>query len=506
MPDDSAFLLDPVPHDQAAKWISDKPVVSREVFDTLLPELQGRAFLVTGVEDANVVAEIRDIVATLPKGETWESSKAAIVEKLGPWFDDEGAANARAELLLRTHGFQAYRTTSRAAMDRQTDIFPYRQYITQGDEKVRLSHRALNELIFPADSPFWHTHPGGWGCRCDEAPLMAEEAEDIRAEDKDLPLEERRFMEGPRLKSAEEGRLVRAVRDDKGKLVRDAIHPWDVSNPGAVASPVSLRINPAELKARYDDATWAEFEAGAKRSRLDDGRTVWQWMNGKRPSQGGKKEKSPGLPDVKTTLTPPPRKSPVSDSITLPTDAREAQVVRNVLAAIDTVHDDGKLDRMRVEFDPIDMVMANGWFDHDAGLLTIASDGLQPHMTIAHEIGHQIDYQLFGNGKAAGTDAMVSAKPEVRAWWDAVRETDTFKALGNPDIVRDKVFREYYQRAPEVWARAYAQFIAEESGDSILQAELDSMRQGKAYFEQWPAEEFKPVAETIRNIITAFKW
>lgn len=44
----------------------------------------------------------------------------------------------------------------------------YLQYRTAGDERVRISHRMLNDIILPVDSPFWDKYfpPNGWGCRC----------------------------------------------------------------------------------------------------------------------------------------------------------------------------------------------------------------------------------------------------------------------------------------------------------------------------------------------------
>jgi SPP1 gp7 family putative phage head morphogenesis protein len=278
MPADSAFILEPSPHTEAAAWIESKPVVSREVFDTLLPDLQGRAFLISGVEDANLAADIRATIADLPRGESWEDSKRVIVGKLGAWFEPK-AANARATLLLRTHGFQSYRTAAHAVMVRQAGVFPFWQYLTVGDERVRPSHRALDGIVAPANSPFWDDKPGGWGCRCRKVPILPEEAAEIRAEDSRKPLEEQRILDGPRLAAAEQGRLVRAVRDDQGRLLRDPIHAWPVANPAKVGVAQTLTIPPSDLRSRYDAETWAEFESAAKKQRLADGRTVWEWLN-----------------------------------------------------------------------------------------------------------------------------------------------------------------------------------------------------------------------------------
>jgi SPP1 gp7 family putative phage head morphogenesis protein len=277
MPADASFLLTPVPNEQAAAWIADKPVVSRKTFDTLLPELQARAFVIAGIEDANVVADIRATVAELPAGESWDAQKKQIEAKLGAWFEPQAAAS-RATLLLRTHGFQAYRTAAHEVMSRQKSAFPFWQYLTVGDERVRPSHRAMDGIIAPANSKFWDDKPGGWGCRCRKAPLTEDEVAEIRREEAAKPVEEKTLLAGPRLRAAEDGRLVRAVRDDRGRLLRDPIQAWPVANPGKIAAPQTLRLNLTELESRYDPATWSDFRRVSRRQRLPDGRSVWQWL------------------------------------------------------------------------------------------------------------------------------------------------------------------------------------------------------------------------------------
>lgn len=44
----------------------------------------------------------------------------------------------------------------------------YLQYRTAGDERVRISHKILEDITLPVNSPFWDKYfpPNGWGCRC----------------------------------------------------------------------------------------------------------------------------------------------------------------------------------------------------------------------------------------------------------------------------------------------------------------------------------------------------
>lgn len=48
------------------------------------------------------------------------------------------------------------------------ELFPNLKYRTQGDDRVRDEHRALDGIIAPINDPFWRKYypPNGWRCRC----------------------------------------------------------------------------------------------------------------------------------------------------------------------------------------------------------------------------------------------------------------------------------------------------------------------------------------------------
>lgn len=284
------FLLEPVPNKEAADFIRNKPAVSRAVFDRLLPELKARAFAVTGIEDATVLQGLRDRIAELPEGGNWEEIKADLIENISPFLakgdspeEQEAAqiaATRRAELLLRLHGFQAYSAAAYQVMDAQRDVMPYWMYRSMGDEKVRDTHAALNGKVLPAGSKFWEKHypPWEWGCRCQVIPMMEEDVEEIRAEEADKPLEERRVMEGAALlQIEEEGRLVSGPNQ-----IYDLRTPIERGQPGGFEwSPADLRIPLAGLRERYDAETFAKFEEWARGTDVPgQARTVWEWLSG----------------------------------------------------------------------------------------------------------------------------------------------------------------------------------------------------------------------------------
>lgn len=55
-----------------------------------------------------------------------------------------------------------------ARLMKQTELFPYWEYKTVGDNKVRHSHQLLDGIILPWNSPLWKyiLPPNDWNCRC----------------------------------------------------------------------------------------------------------------------------------------------------------------------------------------------------------------------------------------------------------------------------------------------------------------------------------------------------
>lgn len=63
----------------------------------------------------------------------------------------------------------------------QRDIFPYWEYLTVADGKVREQHRRLHGVILPYNDPLWDKiyPPNGWNCRCRVEGVMAHQAEGV---------------------------------------------------------------------------------------------------------------------------------------------------------------------------------------------------------------------------------------------------------------------------------------------------------------------------------------
>ena len=262
------------PHSEAIALIKGKPVVTRAVFDQMLPELRGRAFTVSGIEGANVLQRVRDTLATLPQGGregTWDNVKKDLVAELDPYLGDN--ADQRAELLLRTHGFQAFQASNWRVAQEDADT-THLQYLTMEDDRVRPSHAALDGLVLPKDDPFWDTHtpPWDWGCRCRIRPMNPDLVDIARAQDeKQNNPENRNVIEGAALDQLRNGTLMR-----DGQRI-DVTPPSDRASGGYSWHPDDLRLSLPELQSRYDADVFAAFAAMAHNTKLG-GQSLWDWL------------------------------------------------------------------------------------------------------------------------------------------------------------------------------------------------------------------------------------
>lgn len=288
------FQISPIPHEEARKLIADKPAVTREVFDKLPDDLKARAFLVTGIEDYDVLQSLRDRIADLPAGANWDDVKKDVVKGLSPWMTPE-AAERRAKLLMNHHGFSAFAAAKSRVSDELSDIFPFRQYVSSRISKEpRASHRALDGLILPADHPFWekHTPPWEFGCNClPPIDLMAEDVEEEKARDKNRPPEDRRVLDANALKLLNEGTVNRGLN-----TIVDVRTPKE--RGGNYENNVrDLNLPYAEIAKRWDDKTREDFEEWARAIPMGDGRDLLSTLQSdafreekikSEPSEGGK--------------------------------------------------------------------------------------------------------------------------------------------------------------------------------------------------------------------------
>jgi hypothetical protein len=202
---------------------------------------------------------------------------------------------------------------------------------------------------------------------------------------------------------------------------------------------------------------------------------------------------------------------PVSASLQLPAGGKVRKVVEETLKAIDSVHGDGVLPAIPVE--PSRGNAYLGALHHtmtpsgkQATKISVKAGGPWPMLTAAHETGHFLDLEGVGAKGRFATDTGEAGTNAVIAALKASAAAKSLEAQRDASTsTRERAYFNYMLDPKELWARAYSQFIAQESGNPTLQAEL-----GKAHAaapgRQWAKDDFAPAAAAFRALFKQLNW
>lgn len=162
-------------------------------------------------------------------------------------------------------------------MDRQRDVFPFWQYQSADDERVRDTHAALDGKVFPANSSFWQSHYPPWefGCRCFVTPLSEDDVADLEKADAKKPPEARRVVKGANLEMAEKSGVLYSVAEGGVPRQLDVRSPREkFGGSGFYHNPGDLHLDFDGLQARYADTPeiWKTFESWSQGTSLGKGR------------------------------------------------------------------------------------------------------------------------------------------------------------------------------------------------------------------------------------------
>ena len=202
----------------------------------------------------------------------------------------------------------------------------------------------------------------------------------------------------------------------------------------------------------------------------------------------------------------------VSDSFIIPKSGRAYNASKITLAEIDKIHSIKNLpvipikDSVSVKFQGQYSFYANRNRPIDIKLSKVS---VNPEMTLAHEIGHFIDNQVIP--KTSGSYSSVGSTI-MEEWRLAI--TNSSATMNLKSMVGNRAFDQkkirYYLSTEEQWARSYAQWVGQKSGNITM------MNQTKAITEhernemyrssQWVDDDFVPIGEAIDSIFKKLGW
>lgn len=226
----------------------------------------------------------------------------------------------------------------------------------------------------------------------------------------------------------------------------------------------------------------------------------------------------PARPPSEFTADPVMRRS--GQLVPLSPNTRVGRGVRTAKQAIDSVHTSPELTPS-----PISVLQTSGqrrlgsYSYSRSGIpmrIEVSTGGAEQAMTYAHEFGHFFDHQDWNNpgtftsflAQPGSPDPLlawkraIDASPTVQALRDLLRNPQPFVLPNGQRLRPDLTFVRYLLKPEEIFARSYAQWIATDSGDAAMLAELDGMRQGLSsyYGRQWPDAEFVPIRDAFRSV------
>jgi hypothetical protein len=209
------------------------------------------------------------------------------------------------------------------------------------------------------------------------------------------------------------------------------------------------------------------------------------------------------------------------------TNATDIRAKDRAMAAIDAVHGDGPLKEI-----PFVTKITNGstlahYNPYEAAQQIALEKRTHSELSISHEVGHWLDHMAFWRGPGAAqpmnrVDGSAKSRmyaaiartwgsygPEFAEFVTAARNSTAIKTIRG-DYRLSKSGREYLLSEHEMFARAYAQWIAKKSGDPVMLQQVEDdlalTRKGVQANAQWEWDDFDLVGAAISGIFEKKGW
>lgn len=497
-------FVKPLPFAEALEKLGQRVVVASKLdsegWSQLPLALRERAFWSATIESVRVLQGMRggidDFLSgareTLPNGEVAlkSGSRAEFVKQFAALAEAEGVgpadpddvgglkdirSEARLSLIWRTQveAAQAYGTWKQGQDPDVLNEFPAQRFIREQEVKQPRPVHQMNIGVvrLKSDLDFWMAmnDPSFGGFGVPWGPWGFNSGMGVEDVDRDEAERLGLIAAGERAKPVDKDfndRLEASARGIDGDLI-------DV------------------LKQEFGDQLSVEGD------RL-------KWRGG----QDGSSERAEPEPEPAETKVE--RKSPVSKALEVLARGSLRQQVLEALVEMDKVHDDGRLDPIGVtalnksHFGEMKYSPIVGQFK--AMGLAVNPKGPWPQLTMVHEAGHLLDLEAIGTkgefATAQGHGGMLKVLQAIESS-ATVRAMRSAAALDPDDDAMLQL--DYLLDARELWARAYAQFVAKRSGSAVLARNLETMRAMDSR-RVWSVAEWAAIETAIEQLFQELGW
>lgn len=159
--------------ENAAQDLLSRGIVTRADFDLMTREARANAFTVAFLDSEDTISTIRDVLAeTVTEGASLGGFRDRLDEAIG----GSRLGPAHLETVYRTNIQTAFHRGVNEMADNfiVDEVFPYQEYLSIRDGRVREEHLALGSLglngtgVYRRDDPMWElfTPPWSFNCRC----------------------------------------------------------------------------------------------------------------------------------------------------------------------------------------------------------------------------------------------------------------------------------------------------------------------------------------------------
>lgn len=446
-------------------------------------ELRESAFFSANVESLRFLQAMQDAITdfmagnmkTLPDGQTLlaTGSRAAFVDQMQRMLTAAGVERTTGGLTditsqkrlglifdVKTQQASSYGYWRQGLDPDVLNEFPAARFIRVRDVKEpRLNHVRFEDQVYLKTDPIWWLEinkdfgvpwkPFGWGCGHDMEDVDRDEAEQLH--------------------------LIRPGQTvDRGPLKRFMNFNTNLQASAQGIEPELL----AKMKAVFGDQI-----------KIDGESIAWT-----------KRSLEP-LPAPTATESKAVRQSPVSDALTLRVSGNLKDQVQIALKAIDEVHDDGMLPEIQLNRTQRNYL---GYFQPKANpegatgsYIGVRADGNWPALTTVHEVGHFLDLDAIGVKGKYATRADAAMKQVLAV----AEQTEAIQALRAANSERT----EYLLKPQEIWARAYAQFVATRASSPLLKSQLEKAIAYEPH-RQWQPADFTRLASAIELLFKSLGW